>query len=156
LGQGAAVLAGQNVGARKLQRAAQVGWLAVGLSTALMATASAVIWIFDRDIIMLFNNEPNVLAIGSIFLKIQVVTFLASGCTFALSSCLNGVGDTLVTMMVTVLSWLLVQLPLAYYLSKNTGLGANGAYWAVAIGTIAMAAVYALYFRAGIWKRRRI
>jgi putative MATE family efflux protein len=156
LGQGSAVLAGQNLGAQQPQQAEKSGWLSVGLFTSLVIVFSLVLWFWGKNILGIFNKEPDVLATGVLFLRIQIVTYMFSGCTLVLQPCLNGVGDTLAVMLVTLLAMLVVQLPLAFLLSQHTGLGVYGTYWAIAIGTIVMAALYGTYFRIGLWKRKRL
>lgn len=121
-----------------------------------MAISSLVVWFWGIDIIRVFNNEPNVLEVGKAFLQIQIITYLFSGCASILQNCLNGVGDTLTTMLVTLLGMFGVQLPLAFFLSRHTSLGVYGTYWAIAISTVLMAGIYAAYFRLGGWKRKNI
>jgi len=155
LGQGAAVLVGQNLGSHQPSRSEKSGWLGVGLYTVVVFIASLVVWFWGKNVLGIFNNEPDVLEIGNTFLKIQVLTYMCSGCVVVLQQCLNGAGDTLPVMIVTLLGFG-VQLPLAFLLSRHTGLGVHGTYWAIAIGTIVMAASYATYFRIGLWKKKKI
>jgi putative MATE family efflux protein len=155
LGQGSAVLAGQNLGARQPGQAEKSGWLGVGSYSFVLVICSLAVWFWGRNILSLFNTEVEVLGYGDAFLRIQIVTYLLSG-ALALQQCLNGVGDTLTVMGVTLLGLFAVQLPLAFFLSRHTGLGVYGTYWAIAIGTGVMAVVYVTYFRIGKWKRKRL
>jgi putative MATE family efflux protein len=156
LGQAAAVLAGQNLGAKQPERAEKSSWLGVILLTTFMVISSLVVLFWGKDIIGIFNNEPNVLEVGKAFLRIQIITYLFFGCASVLQNCLNGVGDTLITMVVTLLGMFGAQLPLAYFLSRHTSLGVYGTYWAIAISTVLMAGIYATYFRLGRWKQKKI
>ena len=156
LGQGAAVLVGQNLGAHQPSQSEKSGWLGVGSYTIVLVFVSLAVWFWGRNVIGIFNNEVDVLEVGKTFLKIQVVTYLFSGCTVVLQQCLNGAGDTLPVMIVTLLGMFVVQLPLAFVLSRYTGLGVHGTYWGIAVGTIVMAAIYATYFRVGLWKRKKL
>lgn len=155
LGQGAAVLVGQNLGAGKHGRAEKSGWMGVATYTVVATMASLVVWFWGTNVLGIFNNEPDVLGVGMSFLRIQVLAFMVSSVVVVLQQCLNGAGDTLPVMLVTLLG-LGLELPLAYALSQHTGLGVQGTYWAIAIGTIFMAAIYATYFRLGFWKKKRL
>jgi len=155
LGQASGVLAGQNLGAKQPERAEKSGWLGAGLCTVIMVISSLVVWFWGKNVISIFNNEPNLLGVGKAFLRIQVVTYLFSGCAVVLQHCLNGVGDTLTTMLVVLLSMFGTQVPLAFFLSRHTSLGVYGTYWAIAIGTVVMASSYAIYFHLGGWKRKK-
>jgi putative MATE family efflux protein len=156
VGQAAGILAGQNLGAKLPLRAERSGWTGALLYTTLMVIGCTGLWFWGRNVIQVFNSDPDLVAIGTLFIRIQIVTYLFLGCATVLQQCLNGMGDTVPTMVVVLVSMFLVQVPLAFYLSRYTDLGVYGTRWAIAIGTIAMAIAYALYFRLGYWKRRRV
>jgi len=59
-------------------------------------------------------------------------------------------------MLVVLFSMFAFQVPFAYFLSQHTSLGVYGTRWAVAIGSIVMAASYTTYFKLGWWKRRKV
>ena len=156
LGQASGVLAGLNLGAKQPKRAEKNGWLGANLYMVIMVIASLAVWFWGKNIISIFNNEPDVLEVGQAFLRIQIVPYLFSCYAVVLQQCLNGVGDTMTVMLVVLLSMFGVQLPLAFFLSQHTGLGVYGTYWAIAIGTVVMAISYAIYFRLGRWKSKKI
>ena len=94
LGQASGVLAGQNLGANKPDRAEKTGWIAVGWFTCITFLASAIIWFFAEKIVYVFNNEPDLVLITSHFLRINIVGYLVFGFVIVLMNCLNGMGDT--------------------------------------------------------------
>jgi Na+-driven multidrug efflux pump len=49
-----------------------------------------------------------------------------------------------------------VQLPLAFFLSRDGGLGVFGIRWAIVVTTLAGAVAYTVYFKLGRWKSKRI
>jgi Na+-driven multidrug efflux pump len=49
---------------------------------------------------------------------------------FALTGVLRASGNMVVTMVLTLVSQWVLQFPLAYVLSKHTGLGVQGIWWA--------------------------
>jgi putative MATE family efflux protein len=156
LGQASGIMAGQNLGARRADRAARSGWVGASVYTAIMAAAAIPLWFWGKNIIGVFNSEPGVLAIGGMLIRIQIVCYLALGLAMVLQQCLNGVGDTMTTMVVVLVSMFVVQVPLAFLLSRHTSLGVYGTRWAIAAGTIVMAGIYAGYFRAGRWKAKSV
>ena len=156
LGQSAGILAGQNLGARLPDRATRAGWLGAVIYTGVMVCGGVLLWFFGRSVISLFNPDPQLVAIGATFVRIQIVTYLCLGCAQVLQQCLNGVGDTIPVMIVVLFSMFAVQVPLAWFLSQHTGAGVYGTRWAIAAGTLVMAVAYATYFRLGRWKRRRV
>jgi Na+-driven multidrug efflux pump len=68
---------------------------------------------------------------------------------------INTAGDTLIPMVIMLLNMWLVQVPLAYFLPRLTGLGVYGVRWAIVAGTVTAAIVYTIYFASGRWKRKQ-
>jgi Na+-driven multidrug efflux pump len=120
----------------------------------LMCSAAMAIW--APQLVSIFNDEPGVVEIGTTFLRIAAVGFIFMGFAAVLADCLNGVGDTLIPMIAGLVSMWLIQLPLAYFLPKWTGLGVFGVRWAMVAALAARAIAYVIYFRAGRWKRKKI
>lgn len=155
MGQAAGVLAGQNLGAHQPERAEKTGWIAAGLFTVMMIIVSFIIWFFAENLVRIFNTEAERVKITIVFLKIQIVSYLVFGMVTVLMNCLNGVGDTLVPLLTTLGTMWLVQIPLAYLLSKHTDLGVYGVRWAIVIAIFMRAFIYAIYFKMGRWKRSK-
>ncbi len=156
LGQAAGILAGQNLGAGQPERAERTSWLAAGLFTAVTVVASVAIWFWAENVVRIFNAEPGLVEIASTFLRIQIVSYLVFGVVIVLMTCLNGVGDTMVPMLTTLVTMWGVQVPLAYFLPRVTGLGVYGIRWAIVTGIVMRAVIYTIYFRTGRWKRKEI
>jgi putative MATE family efflux protein len=156
IGQASGIMAGMNIGAGKPDRAERSGWLGAFLYTSIMAVGAVALWFWGSYTIKVFNNDPQVVVIGTNFVKIQIITYMVSGFANTLQTCLNNVGDTLAPMVVVLVSMFAVQVPLGYLLSQHTDLGVYGTRWAIAIGTVMLAIIYAGYFRLGLWKRRKV
>ena len=156
MGQAAGVLAGQNLGAKQPERAEKTGWLAAGLFTGAMFIVSVIIWFWAENIIRLFNSEPELVKIAATFLRIEIVAFMVFGFVQVLMQCLNGVGDTWIPMLTTLTTLWGIQIPLAYILPRTTSLGVLGVRWAIVIGNVVRAVIYATYFKAGRWKRKQV
>jgi Na+-driven multidrug efflux pump len=62
----------------------------------------------------------------------------------------------MIPMITTLASMWLIQVPLAYFLPKYTGLGVYGIRWAIVSAIVLRAVIYATYFKSGRWKRKRI
>jgi putative MATE family efflux protein len=156
VGIGAGVLAGQNLGAGQPDRAEKSGWLGAGVAESLMIPCSVAILLWAESIIGIFSPEPDLVDITSSFLRIAVVGYLVLGLYAVLSQAISGAGDTVPPMLVTLLNFWVVQIPLAYFLPKVTGLGVYGVRWAIVAGVATAAAAYVTYFRLGRWKRKRV
>ncbi len=156
LGQGAGILAGQNLGAGQPKRAEKTGWLAAGLFTACMSISAVIVWFWAGNVVRIFNNEPGVVEITSVFLRINIVTYMAFGLEMVLMNCLNNVGDTLIPMLTELTTIWLMQMPLAYFLPKVTGLGVYVIRWSIVSADASRAIIYAIYFKMGRWQHKKI
>jgi Na+-driven multidrug efflux pump len=156
LGSSSGILAGQNLGAGQPDRAERSGWLAVGLFTAVAAVISIAIWFWGDYVVRLFSTEPEIVEIAFGFLRIQVAGYLLFGLAVGISMCVEGVGDTVFTMIITLVSMWGIQVPLAHYMPRFIEPGYNGVRWAMVIALAFRAVIYAAYFRMGRWKRRKV
>jgi putative MATE family efflux protein len=156
LGAAGGVLAGQNLGAGKQERAERTGWLAVGLATGFMLAVAIVVLIWPENVVRLFGTEPGLVEIASNFLRIATVGFLVMGPAAVLTSCLNGVGDTMIPLLASLVTMWGLQLPLAAFLPRVANLGVYGVRWAMVIALAMRAFTYIFYFRLGRWKRKKL
>jgi putative MATE family efflux protein len=141
MGQASGVLAGQNLGAQQADRAARTGWMAAGIVTAVMAIVCILIWFGADYVVRIFNSEPELVKITGTFMRIQIASYLIFGIVVVLSQCLNGVGDTIIPMLVTLVTMWVVQVPMAYFLPKVTGLGVYGVRWGIVSSNIVRAVI---------------
>jgi putative MATE family efflux protein len=156
VGMSAGVLVGQNLGANQPKQAIRSGWLGAGLVICFMVVCSAILLVWAENIIGLFNVEPDLVQIGSLFLRIAVAGFLGMSVVYVLQYSITGSGDTVAPMIITLAMLWVVQLPLAFLLSRHTDLGVYGVRWAIVIGFVTGAIAYALYFWGGRWRRKKV
>jgi len=156
MGNAAGVLVGQNLGAKEPERAAKSGWMAVALAQGVAIVLAIVVLIWAEPLIRVFNSEPDVVALAGNFLRIAAAGYMFMGFYFVMQNAISGAGDTLPPMLISLLNFWLVQIPLAYFLSRNTDLEVYGVRWAIVVGWVVGAAAYAAYFAKGRWKHKRV
>jgi Na+-driven multidrug efflux pump len=78
------------------------------------------------------------------------------GLQMALVGALRGSGNTIASMMFTIIGIWVIQFPLAWYLSNYTSLGYNGIWWSFPISYIVPALITLVWFKTGVWKRKVI
>jgi putative MATE family efflux protein len=156
LGGGAGVLVGQNLGAGQPRQAERSGWMAVGFVEAIMVACSIAILLWAENIIGIFTTEPGLVELGSIFLRIATAAYLMGAIVYVLQHCIAGAGDTLPTMVVSIVMIWVVQLPLAFFLPHVANLGVYGLRWAIVAGTFSGAVLYVTYFVLGRWKTKKV
>ncbi len=154
-GMAGGVLAGQNLGAKQPERAEKSGWIAAFYFTGIMVIGCLLIWFFSDYFVRIFNTEPELVKVTSDFMKIHIVGFLVFGFVIVLSQALNGIGETVVPMIVTLTTMWLIQVPAAWALSQ-TDLGMYGVRWGIVLALVVRAAIYIIYFKRGKWKQKQV
>jgi putative MATE family efflux protein len=156
LGNAAGTLVGQNLGARKPDRAELSGWWVSAYSAAYMATAAALLFIFAEALISFFDSTPDVVAYGTDCLRVVAPSLIASGVGVVLARSFDGAGNTVPAMVINLLTLWALEVPVAVGLSQIAGLGASGVWWGRAIANVANGVLFAFWFRRGRWKEREV
>lgn len=154
MGNAAATMVGQALGARKPERAEKAVWLAGFYNMMFLGVVGLVFVIFAPQIIMFFIDDPNVIPYGIDCLRIVSYGFLFYAYGMVLTQSFNGAGDTWTPTVINLFVFWLWELPMAYVLAINLGIGPRGVFIAITIAFSTLALVSALAFRRGNWKRK--
>lgn len=154
MGIAAGVLAGQNLGANKPDRAEKTGWLAIGFAECLMVVCAVLIFVWPEMIVKIFNSEPELIKTGSAFLRIGAAGFLMMGFGPTFMHIFSGVGDTFPPMLFSIVTTWGVLIPLAVILPRITNLGVYGVRWAIVASLFTSAVASLIYFKTGRWKKK--
>ena len=150
-------LVGQNIGAGQIDRAERIGRLGSLVSFVCLTALGLIVFVFAPVFIGFFvPGEETVIATGSIFLRTMSLSWGLLGIQFALTGVLRASGNMLIPMMLTLVSQWVIQFPLAYILSKHTGLGLNGIWWAFPVTYVIVVSLTLAIFLKGDWKKKRL
>lgn len=156
LSNAAATLVGQNLGARRPERAEQSVWQAC-LASAAFLTAIGVVFVAGAPLLVgLFTRDAGVLDHGVHYLRIISLGFPFYGFGMVMMQAFNGAGDTRTPTLINLVVFWVVQLPLAWLLSHHTGLGPSGVFVTLAACFSLFAAISVALFRRGGWKHTRV
>jgi putative MATE family efflux protein len=156
MGNAAATLVGQHLGAGNPRRAAGAAWTATGIEVALMCFLSLFAWCFAPGLIAAFAPDPHVVGTGAACLRIQSPFFVASAFAIVLGRCMQGAGDTVPPMVFTLLALWGLQVPLATWLAHVWKPPTDGIWWASALAQLAHGLMVTLWFATGRWKHKRV
>ncbi len=156
LGNAAGTLVGQNLGARKPERAEKSAWWVSAYSTIYMAVVSLILFIFARPLVTLFDPTPQVVEIGVECMRIVFPSLIPVIVGVVLARGFDGAGDTTPAMLVNLITLWGIEAPLAYGLAQWMGLGVTGIWWGRAIANLANGLLFAVWFRLGRWKKRKV
>jgi putative MATE family efflux protein len=156
LSNAAATLVGQNLGAGQSDRAEKAVWR-TGLYNVIFLGAVGLVFIFfPEPIVRLFTHDPTVVPLGAACLRIVSYGNLGYAYFMVMMQAFNGAGDTITPTIVNFFGFWLFEIPLAYWLALPLHLRSNGVFASIAIAESSMAAVSAILFRQGRWKKKKI
>ena len=155
--------AGQNVGAglydRVTKGAKQGLAMAVGCSTAI----TLLILLFGKHLMGVFTDTVELVDMSYRLMMILAVGYIAMAVTQSLSGIMRGAGDTMTPMWISLMTTVLIRVPVAYgiaWLTSPTGHPADGMKECIQISLLCSwcigAILTAIFYRLGRWKNKRI
>ena len=156
LGNAAATLVGQNLGAGNPARAEQAVWRAAIYNCVFLGTIGLLLVPLGPQVIRLFTSDTVVVEQGGRCLRIVAAGFAFYAYGMVVSQAFNGAGDTRTPTWINLGCFWLGELPVALLLSRTFGLGSSGAYIAITLAFSSMAVASIVLFRRGRWKTIRV
>jgi len=152
----AATLVGQYMGAEKLKRATLSVLLTVRYNVLFLGCITAVYLIFGDQIVSAFTDNSIVAEIASSGLRVIVLGYVFFAVGMVMIQAFNGAGDTKTPMFINVFVFMILEIPLAYFLAITADLGVMGIFITIAFCHSLHALIAMYYFRKGLWKTVRV
>ncbi len=148
-------MAGQNMGAGRIERAAQSGKVGAQLSFAVLTSIGVIVFAFAPHFAAFFvPKDAGVISEAAQFLRVMALAWGLMGVQLALTGVLRASGAMMMAMALTLTSQWLIQLPLAFFLSSR--MGPDGIWWAFPVSNVVITiATFIVYGRGG-WKKKRL
>jgi Na+-driven multidrug efflux pump len=152
LGNAAATLVGQNLGAQNPDRAEAAVWRSAAYNLIFLGAIGAVFVALAAPIVRLFNADPVIVDSGTHALRIVAAGFPLYAYGMVLTQSFNGAGDTRTPTRINLICFWLFEIPIAVFLARSTSLGPSGVYLSIALAFSLMALISVVLFRRGRWK----
>ncbi|HVT08081.1 MAG TPA: MATE family efflux transporter [Polyangia bacterium] len=156
LGNAAATLVGQNLGARNPARAEEAVWTAARTNLIFLGLVGLALIATAPLVIRLFSPDAGVIAEGSRCLRVVGLGFGFYAYSIVVSQAFNGAGDTWTPTLINLGCFWLGEIPLAAFLARGLSLGPIGAYASITAGFSVAALASVALFRRGRWKTVRV
>jgi len=152
----ASTLVGQNLGAKKPDRAEKAVWVTGWINMILLGVIGVILVFFPEIFIRIFIDNENVIKAGVLGLRIVSIGFIAYGLGMVLVNSFNGAGDTTTPLKINIFAYWLVEIPLAWLLAIKSGFNEEGVYIAIVVAESLMTLIAWLVFRTGKWKLKEV
>ena len=156
LSNAAATLVGQNLGAGNPDRAESAVWKTGFYNMVFLFLVSVVYFIFNEELIGIFSADPDVVRIGSEWLRILSISFIVYGWWMVAVQAFNGAGDTRTPTLINIVFFWMIQIPLSYYLAIVLDWQHTGVFWAVFFSETSVGLFTLWLFTRGKWKTVKV
>jgi putative MATE family efflux protein len=152
LGNAAATLVGQNLGAGRPDRAEKSVWRASRYNVVFMSVLGGISVVLAPEIVGLFSSDDEILRYGTNCLRILGLGYPMYAVGMIVIQALNGAGDTRTPSFLNFICFWIVQIPLAYWLATSVGFGPDGVFTAIVVSESLLTILGVLVFRRGKWR----
>jgi putative MATE family efflux protein len=156
LGNAAATLVGQNLGAGRPERAESSVWKIGKYNMIFMLSVSVIYFTLNEPLMRLFTEDVQVIRIGGEWLRILSYSYFVYGWWMVSVQAFNGAGDTLTPTKINLVFFWLIQIPLSYYLAIYLGWEHSGVFWGVFFSETTVGLFTLWLFTRGKWKTKTV
>ena len=156
LSNAAATLVGQNLGAKKPDRAARAVWQTGFYNMVFLGLIGVFFIVFATPVVRLFVSDPAVVPIAAAALRTFSCGNIGYAYGMVMLQAFNGAGDTVTPTIVHFFGFWVLELPMAWCLAVPLHLNSEGVFLSIVIAECAIAAASMVLFRRGKWARKQI
>lgn len=155
-GIAASTLVGKSLGQERIDRAERFIKETNKLALISSIFFGLIFFFLGPKIVGLYTKDLAIIESSGNIMKIIALIQPFQASTFAISGGLRGAGDTVSTLIVTIIGVFFIRLSLAYVLINIVGLGVIGAWIAMLFDQIIRWIGITLRYRTGKWKHIKL
>lgn len=153
---------GQNIGAGRVDRVEKGTKDGMKIGLAVSVVLVVAILIFGRSLMTMFTDTERVIDLGMRMMQLLAVGYVAMAVTQILSGVMRGAGDTMTPMWISIITTVVIRVPIAYglaFLTRTPEL-TTGSPYALFISLLSSwvlgAVITAIFYRKGGWKKKSV
>ncbi|HSH35869.1 MATE family efflux transporter [Schnuerera sp.] len=153
---------GQNVGAKKLDRVEKGTKDGVKIAVGVSTTITILILIFGKHLMGIFTNTKELVDLSMHMMRILAAGYIAMAITQSLSGVMRGAGDTITPMWISLITTVVIRVPVAYglaYLTRSaeypTG-RPESIFISLLTSWVVGAIINTIFYKKGNWRRKAV
>lgn len=150
------IMVGQSLGRGDIDECDSIIKEGLKLSAINMAVFAIPYMVLPAEMMGIFITDPLVIKHGVEYLRIVYIGIIFVMFTTTYGGAFQGAGDTFPPMISSLITNVILKLPLAYVLAKYFCMGTIGVWIAVALSVVIEAGIITFYFKKGRWKEKVI
>ena len=158
-GQAMSVFTGQNVGAAKYDRVGQGSKQGTIIAVSTAATITCILLFLNKYLFGIFTDTAELIDLAGRMMRLMAVGYLGVAITQSLGGVMRGAGDTLSPMWISIISTVVIRVPVAYAFAHFTASEAwpHGHPFSLSasllISWVLGAIISCVVFKLGRWKK---
>lgn len=152
----AASMVGQNLGAKKADRARKTILYTWGFCMIVAAVSSVMFLMIPKPLYRLFTSDNAVIEFGVTYLRIMVMTIFVNGTTGAFQSMVTGCGFVSLGFVLGIVDGVISRIGFSLLFLYVFGAGVESFFWGTAFSRTLTGVIVVAYFLSGKWKTRKL
>lgn len=142
------VRVGQATGAGNPREAAFAGWTGLLVAFLLMGSLSVLVLVFRNDIASIYTDDPELIVRAGALFAFSVFVFVPDSLQVVMGQAVRALGDAWVPIGAYIISFVVMMIPLGWYLTSVAGWDERGLALSIAICCVLATVLLAWRFRA--------
>ena len=143
---------GQCFGAGNTERIKKAFYRVFFVDLTFVTILSIIVLIFPQQVFGLFNAEPDVLSMASLYAPVVAISFMGFAVRSPSLGLINGLGQSRINFIMGVVEGFVLRIGLTYLFGVVLGFGIQGFWYGSAIASYGYGIVVFPYFFSGRWK----
>lgn len=153
----AATLVGQSLGMQRPDRAERLGWTAGHYAALVTLVLTIPIFVGAPSLAgLLVGDKPEIAQAAAQLIQILCVTEVLFAYAMTMVGAMQGAGDTIRPMWLTIICMWGLRVPMAWFLAYPMAMGATGAWIAMSVTQAIQGGLAIMMFRQGKWKHKKV
>ncbi len=154
--------AGQNMGAGLIDRTRQGTRDGMKLGVICACILTACILIFGENLMRMFTSTDEVVRLGMRMMRVIAVGYIAMAVTQVLSGVMRGAGDTMTPMWISLITTVVLRVPVAYiwaFFTRTPAMphgSSDAIFFSLLISWVMGALITLFFFKRGAWRNKAI
>ena len=152
--------AGQNIGAQKMDRVDKGTKDGVKIAVGVSTVITILILVFGKYLMSIFTDTAELVDLSMHMMRILAVGYIAMAVTQSLSGVMRGAGDTMTPMWLSLITTVILRVPVAYgiaYLTRSAAYPTGrpeSTFISLLVSWTLGAILTTIFFKRGKWRNK--
>lgn len=156
MGASISTMAAQSIGAGKWDRAVKTTKIGMIIAMVASYTIFAIAQIFPRQILEMFDNNPEMISLGVTYIRSFSFDYLIVPIIFSINGLYTGAGHTTFSLINGILSSIVLRVPVAFLFGSVFGMGLFGIGLGAPVASLGSLLLVIWFYFSGKWRVSRV